>query len=93
MAAIDRSNGRQNESRKEGKTMHKELFEDIHTEHELLIEMIKSMGDYSMEEIIEASTKIPMISFSVLSSILNALKYIVNERERIMEQQGLNTFE
>lgn len=73
--------------------MHKELFEDIQTEHELLVEMIKSMGDYSMDEIIEASSKIPMMRFSVLAFVIEALEYIVNERERIMEQQGLNTFE
>ena len=34
-----------------------------------------------------------MMSFSVPFPILKDLKYIVNERERIVKQQGLNTFE
>jgi hypothetical protein len=52
------------------------------------------MGPYSMEEIIEASTKVPMMSFSVVSAILNALTYIAEEREKIMtEEQGNKALE
>jgi len=67
--------------------MNEELFNDVQIEHDLLIEMLKAMSDYSVEEIIEASTKVPMLSNSALNVLLNALRYMVEERERIMEEK------
>jgi hypothetical protein len=72
--------------------MYKQLFEDVQIENDLLSEMLKAMGDYSMEEIIEASTKVPMMSTLVLNTLVNALQYMVQERERLMDERRYTTY-